>query len=116
MANTHALRYSRHFAAVAVTTLSLLTCAQVSAGGAQSRLFVSVTVVDACNLNFNPSVQFQQLNRLRDTTKALSCEGQRPTTVQTSTQATAQASVDSTQRGMYNLTVDENTGQMTLSF
>jgi spore coat protein U-like protein len=116
MANTPTFRYSRYIAAIAAMTLSLLTCAQASAVGAQSRLFVSVTVVDACNLNFNPLIQFQQLNRLRDATKALNCEGQRPTVQASNLQGPSQTSVDSTQRGMYNVIVDENAGQMTLSF
>jgi hypothetical protein len=116
MVNTHTSQYSRYLAAIAVTTLSLLTCAQVFAGGAQSRLFVSVTVVDACNLNFNSSIQLLQFNKSRDTTKALSCEGQRPSVQVNSVQSFSQTSVDSIQRGMFNVIVDENAGQMTLSF
>jgi hypothetical protein len=119
MANTHTSRYQRHLVGFGMAILSVFTCAQVSAGAAQSRLIVSVTVVDSCNLNLNtsiPSIQLQQFNKLRDTTRALSCEGQRGPVQAGSAQTPIQVSADATNRGVYNIIVDENAGLMTLAF
>jgi hypothetical protein len=117
MANTHTFSFSCHLAAAIATTLNLLASTPAFAGAAHGRLLVSVTVIDACNINLNTSIQLvqsPQFNRLRDLNKASSCEGQRPYPGN-SQQAPSNAATDST-RGLYNTTVDETAGQMTLIF
>jgi hypothetical protein len=117
MANTHTFSFSRHLALATATTLSLFACTQAFAGAAQSRLVVSVTVVDACNINLNATIQLvpsPQFNRLRDSTRASSCEGQRAYPAANGT-VSSNVNIDST-RGLYNVSVDETAGQMTFIF
>jgi hypothetical protein len=125
MINTHIFRRAHYLGAIAATTFSLLPATQVNASMSQSRLLVSVTVVEMCHLNLNLSIQAQQLqqfSKLRDSTKTSSCDGPRTAPASNLTQHLAQPSgqplvnVDALQRGFYNINVDESVGQMTLTF
>jgi hypothetical protein len=91
---------------------------QVNASTSQSRLLVSVTVVEMCHLNLNPTIQAQQFNKLFDTTKTSSCEAPRAPVATTSPHPANQSlvNVDTFHRGLFNIVVDETAGQMTVTF
>jgi hypothetical protein len=125
MSNTHIFCRARYYRAFAAMALSLLLGAQVNAASSQSRLLVSVTVVEMCHLTLNLSIQAQQqqqFNKLRDSTKTFSCEAPSTSVATHSPQPFPSPSppnlvnVDTLQRGFYNVIVDESAGQMTLTF
>lgn len=121
MLNTHTLcQYSRLRANVTLilaATMGLLLAPQVSASVSQSRLIVSATVVETCNVNLNPLLyaqQLQQLNKWRDVTKTSSCEPTR--TAATTSTSGPQLSAEPVLRSLHNIQIDESAGQITLSF
>jgi hypothetical protein len=118
MTNTHIFRRARQFSSIAFTTLSLLMATQVNASTSQSRLLVSVTVVEMCHLNLNPTIQAQQFNKFFEATKTSSCEVPRAPVATNSPQPSSQSlvNVDTLHRGLFNIVVDETAGQMTVTF
>jgi hypothetical protein len=121
MLKTYAFPVSKKLALMAVSTLASLVCASANAAVSQSKIIVSAQVVEMCSLNLNPSVQYlqaQQFNKLRDASRTSSCHSQNAeipgSTAQTS--APIPVNIDALRRGLYNVTVDETSAEMILTF
>jgi uncharacterized protein YjdB len=121
MSNTYALPYSQQLALIASSTLLSLVCVPASAAVSQSKMLVSAQVVEMCSLTLNPSIQYlqaQQFNKLRDASRTSSCRSQNAeiTGHSTPTQTPVQVNVEALRRGLYNVSIDETSAEMTLSF
>jgi hypothetical protein len=115
MANTHTIRFSGGLTVFLMSLALAVIAAPAQAGVSQGRLLISATVIEACSLNLAPTFQGQQANRFKEIARVSSCEGQRPATVPASQKPTP-TTAEPIQRGLYNLTIDEAAGQVTLFF
>jgi hypothetical protein len=103
--------------AIAAFPIISLLAPSAHAGGANTGLLVSVTVVEACSLNLvNPSSipQPTQVSKLRDFSRSAGCENSKPLPLPVSSINLSRQ--EQSARGQFNITVDDHSGQVTYTF